>query len=508
MVERSSVLTTADFGRGTAEDEYGHLAAYFLETALWGDVLNGRESYIYGQRGSGKSTLYALLLDWKDALEEQGILVVPAENIRDSPVLESLRTAQTLDTDQAIHLWKLYFLTVIGHILQTTRQLARDRDARSVVQILEARGHLPRRGQKWSLVSALAAAAKSLRIRLDFKFDPPLAPFKAEGEAEGEFIFGEPTSQQRDRGYVSVPALFQAAGAALARHNLEVWVALDRLDVALSGSPQEATAMHALLEACADLHQAKVGLAFKLFLRDGITRRINSAGYVMLDMHRFDGPTLQWDRDALLNLLVLRLVANPSICTLYNVDRAEVKQDFVKQQELLYRVFPRQMSTSSGPVDTFQWMLLHTRDATGRTQPRVLVKLLLEARNRERQRMEQGQMPPGEQLFDEEALFAALGPTATFCLERILLAEYPTYYRRIRALKEFYPRVGAFEDSRSECFDLDTLANLWRIENMENMDGAIHLASDLVRVGFFEQVEGQRVYRVPPLYRIALREWE
>jgi hypothetical protein len=78
------------FGSQIAEDEVNALAGYFVETNQWQKIANGEIDIIRGEKGAGKSAIYALLTTRVDDFFDRGILLVAAENPRGATVFKDL----------------------------------------------------------------------------------------------------------------------------------------------------------------------------------------------------------------------------------------------------------------------------------------------------------------------------------------------------------------------------------------------------------------------------------
>ena len=61
-MERLGLLKTISFGQRVAEDETAALAGYFVETDQWERILKGEIDVVRGEKGSGKSAIYSLLI--------------------------------------------------------------------------------------------------------------------------------------------------------------------------------------------------------------------------------------------------------------------------------------------------------------------------------------------------------------------------------------------------------------------------------------------------------------
>ena len=73
-MDRMQLLKSISFGERVAEDETTALAKYFVETDQWDRILKGEIDVVRGEKGSGKSAIYSLLVARTDDLFDKGIL--------------------------------------------------------------------------------------------------------------------------------------------------------------------------------------------------------------------------------------------------------------------------------------------------------------------------------------------------------------------------------------------------------------------------------------------------
>lgn len=89
-MRRIELLKKMSFGVQVAEDEVNELASYFVETNQWANIAKGDIDIILGEKGSGKSAIYSLLMTRHGDFFDRGILLVAAENPRGATVFKDL----------------------------------------------------------------------------------------------------------------------------------------------------------------------------------------------------------------------------------------------------------------------------------------------------------------------------------------------------------------------------------------------------------------------------------
>lgn len=111
-------MQSLSFGQRVAEEEVKDLAKYFVETEQWRRISSGEIDVVYGPKGSGKSALYALLLDRADSFFDRNIVMVSGENPRGATVFKDLVQDPPTSENEFVSLWKLYFLSLVGSVLR------------------------------------------------------------------------------------------------------------------------------------------------------------------------------------------------------------------------------------------------------------------------------------------------------------------------------------------------------------------------------------------------------
>lgn len=490
--DKRELLKSLDFGRRVAEDEVDELASYFVETEQWEQVWSGRASVVYGPKGSGKSAIYATLVARRDVLFDRGVLLAPAVEPRGNAAFEGLVEEPPTSEQEFVNLWKLYFLVLIADVLEEWEVRAGSADR--LFEILEETGlrvGVGRRSLTQHFRSVRDYLARLLRpkdVEPKVHLDPNTGAVVA---FSNKISFAEPSASERTSGVLPIRELFELADEALQEADFNLWILLDRLDVAFEGSQElEANALRALFRVHLDMLTHK-RLRLKIFLRTDIWHSITAGGFREAS-HITNDLTLSWDRSSLLRLIVQRMLQSGTIVQHYAVDAADVLRSDSEQQIFFNRVFPLQVESGSRKRQTFDWAMSRTQDGTGLTAPRELIHLLNQARTVQIKRLEQGHpAPPGEHLFSGGSLREGLPEVSDARLTRTLYAEFPDVRPWLEALR------GA-----------KTQHNVASVQAAWGVDEALaeERADRLVEVGFFERRGplGAPLYWVPFLYRPAL----
>lgn len=486
-VDKLALLRNLSVGRTTAEDEREQLARYFVETEYWRQIMHGDADIVYGSKDTGKSAIYLLILAHEDCLFDKGIILVSGEKLIGAPVFQELITGPPAGEREFIRLWKLYFLTLIGRKLHEFD--VQNAESKKVQDALEFIGLLKRKISLSGILSLVKSYVRRLSgleggVQIDQNTGMPMG-------VTGKIVFAEPDFEERRRGLTSVDELLHDANKALRNAGFKLWVMLDRLDVAFADSPNlENNALRGLFRVYRDLQEYE-NIRPKIFLRSDIWRRITAKGF-RESSHITSYVTLIWDQDALLNLVVRRLLDNDALCEALAVDKSEVLKSIKRQQEVFYRLFPNQVDLGEKKPRSFDWLLSRTADGSDRAAPRELIHMIAEMRNMQLTKMERGEVrPSGDTLFDRSTFKDALPEVSRMRLEQTLFAEYPEVREWLLPLK-----------GKKTQQDRGTLAATWHV----NEEEAAKRAARLVDVGFFvKRTEGESTtFWVPFLYRDAL----
>jgi len=489
--EKRKILQQTTFGKPTAEEEGADLAAYFVETDQWQQLLAGDIDVVYGPKGSGKSALYSLLLSRTSELFDRGIIVVAAENPRGAVAFRDLVANPPADEAEFRNLWKLFFLVLIAHTLRDFG--VSSPKLRTLIAPLEEARLLPRevslRGLLHTAFGYVRRVMRGHPLALETTIN--LNPLNSmPSGVTGRICFVEPNSTEESLGWISVERLLEIANSVLEEAKFEVWLVLDRLDVAFAESADlERNALRALFRVYLDL-QRYDAVSLKIFLRSDIWMTIVRGGFREAS-HIGRQITISWDEASLLNLVIRRALYNSALRTFYSADVAQILADRSRQVGVFYRIFPRKVTKE--PMRTFEWMLQNTCDGTGSNSPRELVHLLSAARQLQLRRFEVGQAPPeGDCLFDASSLARALPEVARVRFEQTLCSEYP----------QLRDHMLLLENETSQQTP-DSLSTIWRVSLKESAD----IAYRLVDVGFFKFAGTHRAPRflLPPLYQRALK---
>lgn len=490
-MEKLKILKEMSFGHRVAEEEVNELANYFVETEQWRQIFDGEIDIVYGPKGSGKSAIYTLLLNRKEILAKKNTFIIPAENPQGEIVFRDLTVSPPTSENEFRALWKIYFLILIGNFFQTRR--IRGTESERVVNFL-AEAELIRPNS--DLAQLFRNGRNYIRkffnpksIEGGVEIDPNTGMIKG---LKGKITPNDPTREEEKRGLVSIDELITTSNKALVNTNIKIWLILDRLDAAFEQHEElEGNALRALFRVYID-SRVYSNISLKIFLRSDIWKKIAEGGFREAS-HITRQISISWDNVSLLNLIVKRLIRNKSIVENYGIDDPQTTMPYVSQEKLFYQIFPNQVEAGKKKPKTLDWLLSRTCDGTKQTAPRELIHLLTAAKNKQIQRIENGQaMPAEEKLFDGMSLGEALPEVSKVRLNQTFYAEYPKYRELIQKLEGEKAEQNAQE-----------LSSIWQVSVKE----ALETANELTELGFFEKRGSKESpsFWTPFLYREELK---
>ncbi|GHV56861.1 hypothetical protein FACS1894182_04330 [Bacteroidia bacterium] len=485
-MNKKELIEKISFGESIAELESEKLKDYFLQTEFWKSIRNGSNDIVYGAKGAGKSALYMSLSNDIDTLFDEGILVSMAENPKGETVFSNLTNDPPTSQTDFVRLWKLYFLVITARVLDEYD--INDADAKRVKQILVDCNLIPAQNTLKSLLKGCYDFVKSF---INSKEISTTAEFDSFGNYSGQkfsISFGEPTKNDFDRGLIPIEHVYDLLTKSLKTNKINLWIIIDRLDVAFPESEElETNALRALFKTYLDLSQY-TEIKIKIFLRDDIWNRITSEGFREAS-HITKSQSLGWTRESLLNLLIRRILDNPQLISQLNINEDEVLSDIAKQEELFYQLFPQQIDIGAKKPHTLEWVLTRTKDGKGVNTPRELIQLFTHARKIELKRIENGINDLIEnQIISRQALKEAVKELSKQRMEQTIYAEFPNLKNIIEKLRG---------DKAEHTFL--TLSSKWNLSEEETNN----TIKNLLQIGFFEQ-KGERQnskYLIPFMYR-------
>lgn len=496
-LEAAKLLATLDLGSGVAEtDEL--LESARVETSVFDDLLADRVDLVPGTKGSGKTALYRIFVDFLPGLLLRNRRVVVAHGVRqrqDKVFLAHTKQFDQLSEADFIDFWCIYLISLAYEQFIRSdehKELLAHCDTEIANFLQKYRNaHIPEFERKQTLKEILAWVLVVVK-----HFKPRVSWTSPEGLGQFELSFDTdtPTPQQgRDSGDPMMPvhidALTTSLEELLSKANLSLWLMIDQLDELFARrSKTEQRALRGLLLTLRLFSSDRIRV--KVFLRDDILEEIVSGqGFTALShVTARSSDTLRWSEEQILTLVIRRVFASKELHESFAVDDNLMRSSVEYQRQLFYKIFSDAVYRPPNQSSTLRWIYNHTKDGRGVVTPRDVIFLLTRACQQQRDIWRQDPQGETERLV--------LGPAIIYGLEQLskqkrtvyLEAEFPHKWPEIRKL------VGGGTE-----YSETAMKRIFGRKYEQSME-------DLLSLGIVETAtrKGDRSFKIPFLYRRGL----
>ena len=496
-VEAVSLLANLDLGSGVAETDH-LLESARVETSVFDDLLADRVDLVPGTKGSGKTALYRIFVDFLPDLLLRDRRVVIAHGVQQRQDIVFLAYREQFDKlseADFIDFWCVYLVS-LAHEQFIRSDEHKEFLAHCNAEIANFRqkyrnARIPEFERKQTLKEIIGwalAVVKHLKPRVSW------TPPGDVGQIEFSFDVDTPTPGKEDDSEHTfmtphIDALITSLEELLSRADLSLWLMVDRLDELFARrSKTEQKALRGLLHTLRLFRSDRIRV--KVFLRDDILEQIvSSDGFTALShvtARRSD--TLRWSEEQILAMAVRRIFASKKLHKEFAVDDHLLGSSAEYQRRLFYKVFSDTVYRPPNQSSTLRWIYNHTKDGRGVVTPRDVIFLLTRACQQQRDALRRD--PQGE---TERLVF---GPAITYGLEELskekrtvyLEAEFPHKWSEIKKLVG-----GGTEYSEA------ALKRIFGQKYRQSIE-------DLLSLGIVERAtrKGNPSFKVPFLYRRGL----
>lgn len=495
----SALLQGLDLGYSIAEEDT-LLEAARIETSAFTDLLNDRVDLVPGTKGSGKSALFRIFVDFLPnyLLEQRKVVVAHGIQAPGDPVFHAFTDSfGKLSEEEFISFWCIYLVSLAHeHFIKGPRYHKLLSGAGSEIQKFRlacANAQIPEIQAKKSLRDILQWSLhvlSSWRPRL--KYQPP----GDVGELEVD-LFGHAraASEGNCSPEHSLPTyvndIKQTLEAVLATSHLSLWLMVDRLDeIFPRRSDVERTALRGLLRAMR--YFSSTNIRVKVFLRDDMLEQVvgNTDGFTALThVTARQADTLRWTEDQILAMVVKRLVANDALVAYLGINREQIEASASYRTQCFEAVFPPNVFKGTRQSTTIRWICNRCADGRGVITPRDVLDLLIRAKQKQQDIC--GADPEGKSdwVIDTAAIQYGFEELSKRKRDTYLRAEFPHLWKEIEK----------FSGGKTE-YDASALQTLlgkkWQ-----------SISDHLLAVGFLSKNEkdGEAVFSIPFLYRHGMQ---
>lgn len=319
--QKIELVRALSLGARVAEEEVEQLQQYFLETEYWRKLHAGSIDVVYGEKGAGKSALYLLLNSKSSELFDRRVLLTSGEQVRGATAFADLQTNPPTSENEFILLWKIYIASLIGQVMVSYG--VGGSSIEKALEFLRDNELLEEEASPRKILRRVMQFMRQLKERFsgitaEGSVDPITGSISVSGGVAFDRTAG-PQAIQSDRLW----DFFEQCQSGLESSDYSIWMLFDRLDVAFAETAElEANALRALFKAYLDL-RGFGRIRLKIFLRSDIWRRITSMGFREAS-HITSSVKITWNDDALMNMIVKRIISSNELCSAFHVEKSSV----------------------------------------------------------------------------------------------------------------------------------------------------------------------------------------
>jgi hypothetical protein len=491
----ANLLKEVDLGSSVAETD-SLLQDARVETSVFSDLLADRVDLVPGTKGSGKSALYRIFVDFLPGFLVQQRRVVIAHGVQshgDSVFHAFGDQFNRLSEADFVDFWCIYLISLAHeHFIKDPKYATLlsgcSKEIEAFKRACQA-ARIPEIQAKKSLLEILAwaleAVGRRVKPKLTYNPDTNETSFELFSPAPDESSKDERKNAQLPK-YVA--AVQEALHQVLIKADLWLWLMVDRLDeVFPRRSKTETKALRGLLRTLQTLSSDRIRI--KIFLRDDILGQIvGSHGFTALThITARSANQLSWSEDQILSLVVKRLAASPPLRNYLNIDQQQLGNR-AYQEQLFYRVFPETVHSGPNQSRTLRWIYTHTMDGRNVVTPRDVIDLLTRAKQRQQDEFEADQGGVSDWIIGPSAILYGHTELSKRKKDTYLKAEF----------SHFWSHIEKFVKGKTEYSE----AALRKILGT-TFESAI---GDLTGIGLLTETKanGNRTFKIPFLYREGL----
>lgn len=439
------LLAELDLGSSVAETDT-LLEAARVETSVFDDLLSDRVDLIPGTKGSGKTALYRMFVDFLPEFMLQGRKVVIAHGVRqrqDTVFLAYKKEFDKLTESDFIDFWCIYFISLAyEHFIKNEVYRSYLEGCESEIKHFQGayrRARIPDFEGSKSLKEIISWA-----LALVQKLKPTVTWKAPDDAGQLELSLGLDGEKDRDKKTATVddprmPSYIDLLAASLenllAKVDLNLWLMVDRLDELFARrSETERRALRGLLKTIRLFRSDRIRI--KIFLRDDIFEHLVSgegfAAFTHVTARQSD--TLRWSEDQILTMIVNRIFSNEAFRQFFRVDSHLLKDNPEYRSHLFYKVFSDTVHRPPNQSPTLRWIYNHTKDGRGVVTPRDVIDLLTRASQKQRDTFRHDSSGETDRLIYGPAIVYGLDELSKGKRVNYLEAEFPHKWEVIRKL--------------------------------------------------------------------------
>lgn len=493
-------LQVLDLGSSVAESD-NLLEVARVETSAFADLLGDRVDLIPGTKGSGKSALFRIFVNFLPdfLLRQRKVVVAHGIESPGDPVFHAFKEQfEKLDEQEFVSFWCIYLVS-LAH-----EQFLKGERYANLLGGVSGEIDTFRRACQSARIPEIRAK-KSLREILDWalyviaSWKPKVTYKSPEGYGDievdlfGTSVLPSPKAEDQEQSN-SLPKyvndIKESLEQILEKAQLSLWLMIDRLDEIFPRRTElEKTALRGLLQAMRFFSSKAIRV--KIFLRDDMLDQVvrSENGFTALTHITVrQADTLRWTENQILSMVVKRIFANKGMATYLDVNTEGLDASAEYRSESFYKVFPPTVHKGAKQSSTLGWICNRCSDGRDVVTPRDVLDLLIRAKQRQHDECATNAEGISTWIIGSSALQYGLEELSKRKRQTYLQAEFPHLWTHI---EKFVGGKTEYDERSIQ----KTLGKDWKA-----------IADDLVSIGLFKKMARGVgfVYWVPFLYRHGL----
>jgi hypothetical protein len=486
-----NLLGNLDLGSSVAESD-NLLETARIETSAFSDLAMDRIDLVPGTKGSGKSALFRIFVEFlpKRLLQQRKVVIAHGVNAPGDPVFHAFSEQfALLDEEDFVAFWHIYLVSLAHEQFikneAYTEYLKDSADEIQAFRLACVKAGIPEIKAKKSLKSILEWALHVLvkwRPKIKYKMPQDAGEFELD-------MFGDPKAAILKESADTYPTYLNEVKErledVLKKSELSLWLMVDRLDeIFPRRSPIERKALRAILRAMAFFTSTSIRL--KIFLRDDMLDHLvkDSEGFTALThVTARQSDTLRWTPEQLLTLVVRRIFSNKALAKYLEVNMQEINASASYREKCFYKIFPPTVFRGPKQSTTLKWIYTRCADGRGVVTPRDILDLLIRAKQKQEDLSAGDVGGRAEHVIGAQAIIYGFEELSNRKRQTYLQAEFPHLWHDMQKF------VGGKTDYSESA-----------LVNLLGPHGKV-TAEDLAALGFFKKRSSAGIYSIPWVYR-------
>ncbi len=497
------LLENLDLGVSVAESDT-LLEAARIETSTFSDLFNDRVDLIPGTKGSGKTALFRIFVEFlpQQLLDQKKVIIAHGVSAPGDPIFHAFsKEFSELSEDDFVSFWCIYLVS-LAHEQFIKNIKYKAFLSKAAVEIDAFRmackqANIPEIQSEKSLHDIIQWTLSALKSwRPKFKVKEPetgveleLDLFRNKGDISSD------RKETTRNANVSLPKyaneIKNTLEKVLESCDLSLWLMVDRLDeIFPRRSEVERKALRGLLRAINNFRSPNIRV--KVFLRDDMLEQIvfSGEGFTALThVTARQSDTLRWEEEQIKTFIMKRFMANNDLIEYLKLDKEKLNASAKYRDDCFYKIFPSAVYKGPKQSTTLRWICNRCSDGRGVVTPRDVLDLLIRAKQKQQDIFSADPDGSVDYIIGAAAIQYGYEELSKRKRDTYLSAEFPHLWQIIQK----------FSEGKTEYSD----------SSIKKLLGpkCEKIIEDLLSIGFLSRKtkSGKPVFSIPFLYRHAMK---